>query len=85
MENFRTGAGTVVLVAIILYICYCASLDSYVAGSATYGLYTSRTGIPDLFFLTPFHSRDRAPPAINSPAIATRLIKRERLVHICVE
>ena len=48
---------------------------------------TSRTGIPDLFFLAPFHSRDRAPPAINSPAAARRLIKRERLVHniICVE
>ena len=46
---------------------------------------TSRTGILDLFFLAPFHSRDQAPPAINSPATATRLIKRERLVHICVE
>ena len=38
-----------------------------------------------VFFLAPFHLRDRAPPAINSPATATRLIKRERLVYICVE
>ena len=41
---------------------------------------TSRTEIPDLFFLASFHSRDQVPPAINSPATATRLIKCEHLV-----
>ena len=69
---------------------YCSSVLVYIFG-LLYGRHsylwakTSRTGIPDLFFLAPFHLRDRVPPAINSPATATRLIKRERLVYICVE
>ena len=61
------------------------SLDSYMAGTATYGLKPVVLGSLTYYFLASFHSRDRAPPAINSPATATRLIKRERLVYICVE
>ena len=35
--------------------------------------------------LAEFHSKDRSPPAKNSPATTTRLTKHECLAYICVE
>ena len=56
------------------------------AGTATYWLKPVVLGSLTILFGTISLSQeiDRL-PAINSPSTVTRLIKRERLVHICVE
>ena len=62
-------------------------MDSYKAATTDNGLKNQSymDACPVSLRLVEFHSKDSSPPAKNGPATATILMKRERLVYICVE
>ena len=62
----------------LLFYGHLLSMDSAITG-----LKTSHMWTPDQ--LVEFHSKDQSPPAKDSPATATRLIKHEHLVYMYIQ